>query len=93
MLKELFDYHGIKQQLNSVLKQINKDGITVETKSGDVDITVDQVIIAIGYTKYGNLPEKLYRKYPGKVVNIGDSKAIRTIMNAVYEGYEVARNI
>ncbi len=93
MLKELFAYHGVKQQLKSVLKQINKDGVTVETESGDVDIPTDQVIIAIGYKKYGDLAERLYREYPGKVVNIGDSKAIKTIMNAVYEGYEVARKI
>ncbi len=93
MLKELFDYYGVKQQMNSVLKQIHKDGIVVQTESGSLDIAADQVIIAVGYERYGNLAERLYREYPGKVVNIGDSKAIKTIMNAVYEGYEVARSI
>jgi 2-enoate reductase len=93
VLKELFDYHGVKQQMNSVLTQVHKDGVVVQTESGNVDIAADQVIIAVGYEKYGDLAERLYREYPGKVVNIGDSKAIKTIMNAVYEGYEVARSI
>ncbi len=93
MLKELFTYYKIDEQLNSCLSKITNNGVDVMTKDGEVSIKAEQVILAIGYTQRNNLPMKLYQRYPDKVSIIGDCKKVSNIMNAIYEGYEIARNI
>lgn len=93
MLKELFEFHNINQQLNSKLLKILDNGVLVQENNTEKEVVADQVILAIGYSSNKNLPQELYKKYPSKVHVIGDCKGVANIMKAVYEGYEVARNI
>ena len=93
MLKELFTYHKITTQLGARLNKITHDGITAETTEGELTIKADQVILAIGYMQANDLPTRMYQKHPEKVTVIGDCKKVSNIMNAVYEGYEVGKNL
>jgi 2-enoate reductase len=54
----------------------------------------DHVVLALGYKSndslYGNLANELDVE---EVFNIGDSQKARTIMTAIWDGYEVARSL
>ncbi len=94
MLKELFDYHNINQYLNSKVLEITDKGIKIEKENEVQEILTDQVIFAVGYkNSQKDMIRKLQKEAPHKVKIIGDAKQIKNIMNAVYEGYELARNI
>lgn len=93
MLKELFAFNQINTQLNSKVSEITENGVIVEVDNQQKLISADQVIVAIGYNSNNKLAKDLYCKYPGKVHQIGDCRGVANIMNAVYDGFEVARNI
>ncbi len=94
MLKELFDFYNINQHLQSKVLEITDNGIKIETNGQEKDLQTDQVIFAVGYKNpQKEMINKMQQEAPDKVKVIGDAKKIKNIMNAVYEGYELGRNI
>lgn len=93
MLKELFAFNNINTKLNAKVTEITTDGVIVDIDGVEQLVAAKQVIIAIGYSSNNQVAKQLYAKYPNKVHVIGDARGVANIMNAVYDGYEVARNI
>ena len=53
----------------------------------------DNVVIAAGFVSNDSLYERLYNETNLQVFNVGDSKKVRQIFDAVHEGYVAAKLI
>ncbi len=94
MLKELFAYHDINQILNAKVLRLTDNGVVVSVDGEEREIVTEQVIMAVGYrNQQADAIREMQQQAPQKVKVIGDAKQIKNIMNAVFEGYELARNI
>ncbi len=94
MLKELFNYHDIKSILNAKVLRLTDNGVVVSVHGEEHEVITEQVIMAVGYqNEQSQIIKQMQQQAPQKVKVIGDAKQIKNIMNAVFEGYELARNI
>lgn len=92
MLTDLLNFNQVPQITNSIVKSIGETSVTIERDGHTEEIEADNVIIAVGYQPIQSLYEEL-RKEHAFVYNIGDGQKVRNIRGAIWEGFEVARNI
>ncbi|AFK85292.1 MULTISPECIES: FAD-dependent oxidoreductase [Thermoanaerobacterium] len=92
MLKELIPFKGIKTITSAKATAYDGKVLKVNTPDGDIDIAADTVILAVGYTP----SDSLYREVKDKISNvylIGDAGNVSNIMYAIWNAFEVAKNI
>ena len=92
MLEDLIAFHKIGIHTQTTIQ--NTSGKTVTIKKGDetIDLPCDTLITSVGYNEYNKLFEELSTgDIP--VHNIGDSNKVHNIMFAIWDAYELARNI
>lgn len=92
MLRELLAFHQVELQTGSRLTEVTDEGAVVSTAEGKRQVKADQVILAIGYRAKSPLFDELQFDYP-QVYKLGDSRQVSNILHAVWDGYEVARNL
>lgn len=92
MLRDLIAFKKIDVKLNNVVVSV-ADG-TVVLKSGEQEesIKADTVILAAGYVSCRDLFDVARHNHP-KTYLIGDAKQVKNIMYAIWDAYEIARNI
>ena len=92
MLKALVPFKGIDLRLNTVVSGATEDGFIL--KSGDKEevVTANSVILAVGYNSQKDLYEEIRYEVPS-VHLLGDAKQVQNIMYAIWDAYEVAKNI
>ncbi|PSU83154.1 FAD-dependent oxidoreductase [Photobacterium phosphoreum] len=64
----------------------------IETATGVKEIVADNVCIAVGYSSVNDLHDEILSRGKDTYL-IGDARKVSNIMNAVWDAYEVARNI
>jgi len=69
-----------------------EDGFILKTKNGEEVIKADCAIVSIGYNSEKSLYEDLKFKIPNLHL-LGDASQVSNIMYAIWNAYEVARNI
>ena len=92
MLLDLLKFHKVNISANTNFLEVSGDGIVVEDKSHRRMLSADTVVMAIGLEP----EQELYSSLIGKVPNlylIGDARRPQNIMYAIWDAYEVARNI
>lgn len=92
MLIDLLKFNNVDIYTNTSVTMTN--GRSVEVKQGDktFEIPVDTIITSVGYLSNDSLYERIkYLNIP--VYNIGDSNGVHNIMYAIWDAYELARNI
>ena len=93
MLLDLLKYNKVKAITNSSLIEVTDDGaIIIDKNFRKKSLEADTVVIAVGFKS----DNKLYYDIEGKVSElyaIGDAREAANIMNAIWDAYEVARNI
>lgn len=89
-LMERVKAYKIDIKLNTRVKKITAEGVELEDDK-HTRIPADSVVIAVGVTSNNLLEEEV--KEIADVYVIGDAKAPRTVMNAIYEANEVARSL
>lgn len=92
MLRELLAFHKVEVKTESRLAEVTDDGLVITTADGQEHIKTDQTILAIGYKAKSPLFDELQLEYP-QVYKLGDSRQVSNILHAVWDGYEVARNL
>lgn len=92
MLKDLVKFKKIDLKVNTSVASASEGGFIL--KSGDKEevITADSAIIAIGYTSEKSLYDEIKFEIPN-VHLLGDANQVSNIMYAIWNAYEVARNI
>lgn len=96
MLLDMIKFYGIKVYTHTRLSEITADGVVLSVSSGGApapeSIKADTVILAAGYVPEQKLYHNLKDIYP-QVHLIGDSRQVKNIMQAVWEGYEIGRSL
>lgn len=92
MLKDLVNFKDIDLRLNTSVIGATDNGFIL--KSGDKEevIEADSAIVCIGYVSEKSLYNDIRFEMP-KVHLIGDASQVQNIMYAIWNAYEVARNI
>lgn len=92
MLHDLLKYHKVGVYTDTKVVKTEEDSVLVKSAEKSFSIAADTVITAIGY-----LPnDALYEEIKGldiPVYNIGDSNQVHNIMYAIWNAYELARNL
>lgn len=92
MLLDLLKFHKVGMSTNTKFLGVSGDDIVVENKSHRRMLSADTVVMAIGLEP----EQELYRSIAGRVPNlylIGDARRPQNIMYAIWDAYEVARNV
>jgi 2-enoate reductase len=93
MLLDLLKFHKVDVMTNFSLLEVTGDGVVVINKDFRRDtLHADTVISAVGLEP----EQEIYRSLKGHLASlylIGDAREAKSIMNAIWDGYEVARTI
>lgn len=94
MLKEMLVKEKVHVRTSTFLDKIIDSGIIVRTGQSTETIQAEHVILAMGYKANSSLFDEIANKVDAdEVFNIGDSQEARTIMAAIWDGYEVGRSL
>lgn len=100
MLKELLAFEKVDVKTSTYLDTITDSGVMLKVAGGvDSEAQVyelksDHVVLAMGYKAERGLFDALANELDvDQVFNIGDSQQARTIMTAIWDGYEIARSL
>ena len=92
MLKSLLQFNDITVMTESSLLGKEDSEFVIDCPDGQKKIKADTVICAIGYNSEKNLYEEIRKDIP-YVHLLGDAESVSNIMYAIWNAYEVARNI
>lgn len=92
MLKALIRYKKIDLKLNSKVSGAADNGFTVLSGDNEEVVEADSAIISIGYNSQRELYDEIKFDVPN-VHLLGDANQVKNIMYAIWDAYEVARNI
>ena len=67
--------------------------ILTDRWGNETTVPADSVVIAAGFTRQNELSDKLEENTDMQVFNVGDSKRVRQIYDAIHEGFIAARQI
>lgn len=89
----LLQERGVRILTRTAVLEITDRGVVVADDAGNVkEIEADTVAVAVGLRSNNELFEALYGHLP-EVYAVGDCVAPRVVLNAIWEGYRVARLI
>lgn len=92
MLKDLLAFHKIGVYRNSTVTTVDNASVTIKTPEGEKEIKADTVIISVGYRSNSSLYDSMTTS--NKIVyNVGDSLNVHNIMNAIWDAYQLAREL
>ena len=95
MLKEMLEAEKVNILTSTYLKAVTNNGVIVEDSSSGNEphyVEAEHVVLAMGYKAQPELFYQLQHQLSVQdIYNIGDSKQARTILAAIWEGYEIAR--
>lgn len=92
MLSDLLKYNKVSIRTGAIVEKRTKDGLVIKTKDGEEIVQADSVVISIGY----NPERKLYDSFmmdKADTYLLGDARKVQNIMHAIWEAYEVAKNV
>ncbi|MDZ7543584.1 2-enoate reductase, partial [Clostridium perfringens] len=92
MLKELVAFKKINVRCGSKVIKATEEGFVIQGKESQEIVKADSAIIAIGYDSENSLYDKIKFLRPN-IRMIGDANKVQNIMYAIWDAYEVARNI
>lgn len=91
LLSDMIYGSSIRVMTGSQLMEARKGEAVMKKNGEEVVIETDTTIIASGFRPAHNVADDLSSEY--ETYNIGDSRSIANIKNAVWDAYEVARSI
>ena len=94
MLKELLVKEKVDVRTGTFLNQVTDYGVEVRLQEEVSGIEADHVVLAMGYKAESSLFDTIATEIDAQeVFNIGDSQQARTIMAAIWDGYEIGRSL
>lgn len=92
MIPDLFEKYGVSILEKHTLAGIESGKAILKTKDETVELPVDTVVIAVGFHPALSMKDSLAGcKVP--IYEIGDQRSVATILQAIWDGFEVANNI
>jgi len=93
MLKDELAFHKVNILTSSKVLSAGDMQVTVATPVGEVKVVADTVIAAVGYKEDDHLYNELKNELDVPVYNVGDSRKVHNIMYAIWDAYEIAREM
>lgn len=84
---------GVRVCTGSGFKRLENGRAVISTPDGECAVDCDTVVQAVGFASESVLFDRLEAESPVTVWNIGDSKVPGNVVNAVRDGFFVAKNI
>ena len=93
-LKEMFAAKSVPVYTNTFLAGINDDGVIVKPSNSEEErvLEADDVVIAVGFRPLPSFAREI-EGCGAEIYEVGDGRQVANILNAVWDAYEVARNI
>lgn len=92
MLIDLLKFHNVDIYTNTSVTMTKDRSVEVKQEDKIFEIPVDTIIASVGYLPNDSLYERI-KDLNIPVYNIGDSNGVHNIMYAIWDAYELARNI
>lgn len=92
MLKDLIKFKKIDLRVNTSVTSAKEEGFVIKSGEKEEVIAADSAIIAIGYLSEKSLYDEIKFEIPN-IHLLGDANEVSNIMYAIWNAYEVARNI
>ncbi|MBU2699987.1 2-enoate reductase [Sporomusaceae bacterium BoRhaA] len=92
MLKELLKFKGVDIRTQTAIVKANEQGFIVKCNDQTETIEADSAIICIGYNGQRKLYDEV-KNAVGEIYLLGDARKVQNIMYAIWDAYEVARDI
>lgn len=92
MLKALLKFNHVDVITNASVTGTAKGGMVIVRGGREEIIAVDSAIIAVGYTSQRKLYDEIANVVSESFL-LGDARVIQNIMYAIWDAYEVAKNI
>jgi 2-enoate reductase len=93
MLRDLLAFYKVDIVAGSKLASVNENGaVVIDADGNEKTVEASQVIMAIGYRSKAPVFDDCQFDY-AEVYKLGDSKNVKNIRNAIWDGYEVARTL
>lgn len=92
MLEDLLKFHQVNILTGAKVQRVDRSSVTIEKNGEQETLAADVVVMAVGFRSSDDLYQSL--KNCGRpVYNIGDSRKFHNVMQAIWDGFEVARSI
>lgn len=92
MLKDLLVFEKIAVLRSTKVTAVEDSAVTVRSAEGEKKIKADTVMLAVGYRPETTLYDEL-RGCAKEVYNVGDSRHVQNIMHAIWDAFQVAREL
>ena len=92
MLKDLLAFNNVKVYTGTQVSSVHEDRVCLTSPDGEINVPADTVITAIGYKSDNKLFDEL-QDLDIPIYNIGDSRQVHNIMYAIWDAYEIAREM
>lgn len=89
---DVLEKTGVNIHVNTKLLEVTEHGVITECGGKRESLQADFIVLAVGYRNVSTLYEEL-QDLVEEVYQIGDCRQTRKIADAVYEGYQIAKNI
>ena len=94
MMLDLLSFYRVKVVLNTGMQEITEKGVVaVDSTFRRVFLEADTVVLALGMTPNGDFYEEVLQGDVARVFAVGDCREIRNVYGAVWDGFEVGRNL
>ncbi|WP_371379240.1 FAD-dependent oxidoreductase [Sporomusa aerivorans] len=92
MLKDLLRFYKVDIYTASKAVKATSGGLIVVKEGVEKEISADSVILSVGYTADNSLYYEIQNDVP-ELYLLGDARNVSNIMYAIWDAFEVARNI
>ena len=92
MLVDLLRFHHVIIHTSAKADRLTDRGLVIIKDGREEEIPADSIVAAIGYDSNRTLYDELLREVP-ELYLLGDARHVSNIMYAVWDAFEVARNV
>lgn len=92
MLERLVPFSGVEVLTSSKIVKTTEKGVVINNNGSERELPADSVVLAVGYSAENSLYNEI-RYERADVHLIGDARHVSNIMYAIWDAFEVARNI
>lgn len=92
MIPDLFEKYGVKVLTGHGIAAIEPGKAILKSPNGEIGVEADSVIVATGFKPVPSMAKEL-KGSGAAVYEIGDARQVASILQAIWDGYEVANNI
>lgn len=92
MLVDILKSHKVNICTNTRVTMTNENSVNIKQGDQNIEIPADTLIISVGYNSNNVLYEEI-KDLDIPAYNVGDSNKVHDIMYAIWDAYELGRNI